>query len=148
MPGTIYYKGTCNQYHFPLMFFCGSPWTLTSSYRKCRKSGFSSANNKVSYCSTPTDMTIMDFPVNVGYRVIIWPSTLFKHPVYPHDWNHSPNAIKFHFQMCFPRVWGKYGFTDLPKIAVLNHWQHKHCVLFSSAFHYFVSNQSPVNLDI
>lgn len=91
-------------------------------------------------------MTTVAFLLNVGNHVIIWSLTLFKHSEYPHDSNLNSNAIKFHLQMCFPRVWGKYGFTDSPRITILHHWQHEHTVFLISAFHCFVSSPSPVNL--
>ena len=107
--------------------------TLTSGFpTEEGEEGVSHTNNKVSHCSTSTDMTIMSLLVNVGNHIIISSFTFFKPSAYPHDLNQNTNAIEFHLQMLLPRVWGKYGFTDLPKITNLNHWEHKHTPCTSS----------------
>lgn len=100
---------------------------LTSDLqRKGRKLGVPSMNNRVSHgSSAPTDMTIMALHANVRNLVIIWPFMLFKHSASPYDSNQNSNAIGFHLRMCFPRVWGKHGYADRPRITILNHWQRK-----------------------
>lgn len=128
------------------MFFVADPDQRLPYRGRGGRGGSLTPTTKYHIAVFSTDTTIMSFLVNVANAVIISSLTLFKHSAYPHDHNHNTNAIKYHLQMHFPRVWGKYGFTDSPKITIPNHWEHKHTVFIISAFHHFVSSQSPVNL--
>lgn len=112
-----------------------------------QKGGSPYTNNKVSCCRAFTDMTIISFFVNVGSAGIMRSLLLFKYSAYLY--NLSPNSmIKYHLQMCFPHVWGNYGFKDLPRISIFNLWQHEHNMFRVSVFHFFVSVCSLVNLRV